>query len=66
MMTDQEFQSLRNMGNEAEAAADEIERLREALAAANLERAELLAALEGVLPFLTGDYSRSGQAWRRR
>lgn len=31
-MTDQELQSLRNMGNEAEAAADEIERLRVALA----------------------------------
>ena len=27
-MTDQELQSLRNMGNEAEAAADEIARLR--------------------------------------
>lgn len=38
----------------AEWAADEIKRLREALDAANLERAELLAALEGVLPFLTG------------
>lgn len=28
MLTDRELQSLRNMGNEAEAAADEIERLR--------------------------------------
>ena len=28
MLTDQELQSLRNMGNEAEAAADEIQRLR--------------------------------------
>ena len=27
-MTNQELQTLRNMGNEAEAAADEIERLR--------------------------------------
>lgn len=31
-MTAQELQSLRNMGNEAEAAADEIQRLRAALA----------------------------------
>jgi hypothetical protein len=31
MLTDQELQTLRNMGNEAEAAADEIERLRSAL-----------------------------------
>lgn len=30
-MTDQELQSLRNLGNEAEAAVDEIERLRAAL-----------------------------------
>jgi hypothetical protein len=28
MLSDQELQCLRNMGNEAEAAADEIERLR--------------------------------------
>lgn len=27
MLTDQELQSLRNLGNEAEAAADEIDRL---------------------------------------
>ena len=33
-MTDQELQSLRNIGNECEAAADEITRLRAALAAA--------------------------------
>ncbi len=32
MLTDQELQSLRNMGNESEAAADEIARLREFLA----------------------------------
>ena len=31
MLTDQELQSLRNLGNEAEVAADEIERLREGL-----------------------------------
>jgi hypothetical protein len=31
MLTDQELQSLRNQGNEGEAAADEIERLRLAL-----------------------------------
>jgi hypothetical protein len=31
MLTDKELQTLRNMGNEAEAAADEIERLRSAL-----------------------------------
>ena len=31
MMTDQDLQTLRNMGNKAEAAADEIERLREQL-----------------------------------
>ena len=28
MLTDQELQSLRNLGNEAESAADEIEQLR--------------------------------------
>lgn len=33
MLTDQELQTLRNQGNEAEAAADEIERLRAAVAA---------------------------------
>ena len=32
MLTDQELQSLRNMGNEAEAAADEVAELREAYA----------------------------------
>ena len=31
MLNDQELQSLRNLGNEAEAAADEIERLRDCL-----------------------------------
>ena len=31
MLTNQELQSLRNLGNEAEAAADEIERLRDVL-----------------------------------
>jgi hypothetical protein len=31
MLTDQELQTLRNLGNEAEAAADEIARLRAAL-----------------------------------
>ncbi len=31
MLTDQELQSLRNLGNEAEAAADEIALLRDAL-----------------------------------
>jgi hypothetical protein len=36
-MTEQEWQSLRNLGNEAEAAADEIERLRK-LAADRLEQ----------------------------
>lgn len=32
MLTDQELQSLRNLGNEAEAAADEIAELRAAYA----------------------------------
>lgn len=32
MLTDQELQSLRNLGNEAEAAADEIAHLRATLA----------------------------------
>jgi hypothetical protein len=32
MLTDKELQSLRNLGNEGEAAADEIVALREALA----------------------------------
>lgn len=32
MLTDKELQSLRNLGNEAEAAADEIAELREAYA----------------------------------
>jgi len=32
MLTDQELQSLRNMGNESEMAADEINRLRAELA----------------------------------
>ena len=31
MLTDRELQGLRNMGNEAEAAADEIDRLRSLL-----------------------------------
>lgn len=31
MLTDQELQALRNMGNECESAADEIERYRYAL-----------------------------------
>jgi len=31
MLTEKELQSLRNLGNEAEAAADEIQRLRECL-----------------------------------
>ena len=37
MLTDQELQSLRNLGNEAEAAADEILQLRAALAQAKAE-----------------------------
>ncbi len=40
MLTDQELQSLRNLGNEAEAAADEIKRLR-----AELVRRRTRAAL---------------------
>lgn len=38
MLTDQELQSLRNMGNEAEEAADEIMRLREELALMTRDR----------------------------
>lgn len=41
-MTEQELQTLRNMGNEAEAAADEIERNRAAIV-------ELVVALEKCL-----------------
>lgn len=37
MLTDQELQSLRNMGNESETAADEIARLRAELAASQAE-----------------------------
>lgn len=39
-LTDRELQTLRNTGNEAEAAADEIERLRSELAAVTRERDE--------------------------
>lgn len=42
MLTDQELQSLRNLGNEAEAAADEIVRLRSALTVA-ANRMDMLA-----------------------
>ena len=45
MLTDQQLQSLRNMGNEAEAAADEIERL-------NAQRRELQAERERLLDSL--------------
>lgn len=37
-LTDKELQSLRNMGNECEEAADEIERLRVALVSMTRER----------------------------
>lgn len=42
MLTDRELQSLRNMGNEAETAAAEIERLRAALTLA-ANRMDVLA-----------------------
>jgi hypothetical protein len=38
MLTDQELQTLRNMGNEAEAAADEIVSLRAELAREDARR----------------------------
>lgn len=41
-MTDQELQSLRNLGNEAEAAADEIERQRAEIAALRAACSDLL------------------------
>jgi hypothetical protein len=43
-VTARELQTLRNMGNEAEAGADEIEQLRESLAAMTRERDDLLRA----------------------
>ena len=44
MLTDQELQSLRNLGNDAEAAADEIVRLRRVVEAVNMRDAPLLTA----------------------
>ena len=38
MLSDQELQSLRNLGNESEAAADEIVRLRAIIGTADLPR----------------------------
>lgn len=45
MLTDQELQSLRNMGNESETAADEITRLRADLAKVTWQRNEAQAGL---------------------
>lgn len=63
MLTDQELQSLRNLGNEAEAAADEVARLRAALKQANdqaerFERGWYLRgdAIEALLKCPSGEY----------
>ena len=45
MLTDQELQSLRNMGNESETAADEIAQLRAELAKVTWQRNEAQAGL---------------------
>ena len=45
MLTDQELQSLRNMGNESETAADEIDQLRAELAKVTWQRNEARADL---------------------
>lgn len=44
MLTDKELQSLRNLGNEAEAAADEIVRLRAEVSRLRSERDAAVAA----------------------
>ena len=49
MLTDRELQSLRNMGNEAEAAADEIAELRHAAAEHAAQADARIAALEAAL-----------------
>lgn len=49
MLTDRELQSLRNMGNEAEAAADEIAELRHAAAEHAAQADARIAELEAAL-----------------
>ena len=56
MLTDQELQSLRNMGNEAEAAADEVARLRG-------EVAMLRATMEGAAYQLSKARIWGGMDW---
>ena len=48
-MTNQELQSLRNMGNEAEAAADEIERLRAELLREHADHKQTLADVDALV-----------------
>lgn len=48
MLTDQELQSLRNQGNEAEAAADEIAELRAAYALLFKRESEMRKAIDGL------------------
>lgn len=57
MMTDKELQSLRNLGNESERAADEIAELHAALIA---ERAES-ARLRQLLNLARDDYNSAAQ-----
>jgi hypothetical protein len=64
MLTDRELQSLRNLGNEAEAAADEIERLRAEveMLREDAERLEyLMRHLPGdALRYVAGELADSG------
>jgi hypothetical protein len=56
-LTDRELQSLRNLGNEAERAADEIERLRAAMQWRPIEtapkRGVFLAVVDGAVRFVS-------------
>jgi hypothetical protein len=64
MLTDRELQSLRNLGNEAEAAADEIERLRAEvdMLREDAERLEYLMRHlpEDALRYVAGELADSG------
>jgi hypothetical protein len=54
MMTEQELQSLRNLGNEAEAADDEIARLRADLAEEDAIRERLAQLCAGAIVAIRG------------
>lgn len=61
-MTDQELQSLRNLGNEAEAAADEIDRLQARCAALEEALRECLQVLGPSAPACAGCSAEIGIA----